>query len=105
MKLNGGYCRRLLILATLCFARDVRGQTLTGAIVGHVADLQQATIGGSSLILHSIERDFDRQTNSNADGEFSFPLVPPGKITLTAEKSGFASITVSVEVVMATPIG
>jgi hypothetical protein len=56
------------------------------------------------MILRSKEREFERQTNTNAQGEYIFDLVPPGKFTVTDEHSGFAPSSITVEVVVATPL-
>jgi Carboxypeptidase regulatory-like domain/TonB dependent receptor-like, beta-barrel len=94
----------LFLWPFLALASDLRGQTFTGTVVGHVLDQQREWIPGVSLTLRSVERGFTRTTQSNAHGEYFFQLVPPGMFTVKAEASGFAVATVNVEVVVATPV-
>jgi hypothetical protein len=92
------------ILSFLALAPDMCAQTFTGAVVGHVVDPKRARIAGATLTLTSVDRGFIRTTQSNPEGEYLFQLVPPGRFTLKAEASGFASTTANVEVVVATPV-
>jgi len=94
----------LFLWPFLALASDLRGQTFTGTVVGHVLDQQREWIPGVSLTLRSVERGFTRTTQSNVHGEYFFQLVPPGMFTVKAEASGFAVATVNVEVVVATPV-
>jgi hypothetical protein len=91
-------------VAVLCWITAARAQTFTGAVVGHVVDVQQAAIPNASVTLKSVERGFERHATTNPQGEYAFELVPPGKFTLHAEASGFTPTTVNVEVVVATPV-
>ena len=90
--------------ALLCFLDRVHAQTFTGSVVGHVFDPQRAVIAGTHVTLHSVDRGFDRQTTTNRVGDYAFELVPPGRFTIRAEANGFAATTISVEVVVATPV-
>ena len=83
---------------------SAHAQTFTGAVVGHVFDPQHALIADARVTLHSVDRGFERHTTTNPKGEYLFPLVPPGEFTVQAEASGFATSTVNVEVVVATPV-
>lgn len=76
-------------------------QTFTGRIIGRVIDSQQAAIVGASVTLRSVERDFERQTITNSQGEYTFELMPPGEFKLTAEHSGFTPKSIEVEVTVA----
>jgi len=61
-------------------------------------------IAGAAVTMHSLDRSFERRTTTDPEGEYSFPLVPPGTFTLQAEADGFSVSTVTVEVVIATPV-
>jgi hypothetical protein len=67
-------------------------------------DPQRAVIGKAAVILQSVDRGFERRTSTNAEGDYAFELVPPGRYTVRAEASGFAATTVKIEVVVATPV-
>src|SRR5690242_17079315 len=81
-----------------------RAQSFTGAVVGLVVDSQRAVVPNASVTLRSVERGFERHATTNPQGEYAFELVPPGRFTIRIEASGFATTTVNVEVVVATPI-
>lgn len=91
-------------LLVVCSALTASAQTFTGAVIGRVVDVQQAAIPNASLTLKSVERGFERQATTNPQGEYAFELVPPGKFTVRADASGFASSSANVEVVVATPV-
>src|ERR1700746_669014 len=90
--------------AVLCSTVTANGQTFTGAVVGRVVDSKHSAVAGASMTLRSLERDFERHTVANAQGEYEFELVPPGRFSVRAESSGFAPTMVNVEVVVATPV-
>lgn len=79
-------------------------QTFTGRIIGRVVDSQQAGITGASVTLRSVEREFERHTATNSQGEYTFELVPPGKFRVTAESSGFAPAAVDLEAAVAASV-
>ena len=94
----------VLLFWGVVFPSILRAQTFTGTVVGHVVDPLQRVVGSASVTLRSAEREFERFTTTNANGEFAFQLVPPGKFTVRAVASGFEVATVRVEVVVATPV-
>lgn len=92
-------CSVLLLLIAATW-----GQSFTGAVFGRVLDPQRAGIPNAAVTLHSLEQGFDRNTTTNLQGEYYFPLVPPGRFVVRAEANDFAASTVNVEVVVATPV-
>jgi len=91
-------------MAVLCLTTTVLAQTFTGTVTGRAVDSQKMAIAGASIVLRSLERDFERHTTSGANGDYTFELVPPGKFSVVAEANGFAPARVSVEVVVATTV-
>ena len=91
-------------MALMCAVLAARAQTFTGAVVGRVVDPQQVSISNASITLRSVEREFERHAMTNPQGEYAFELVPPGRFTVLATASGFASTTANVEVVVAAPV-
>ena len=79
------------------FGSNALAQTFTGRITGRVTDSQRAAVVGASATLRSIERNFERHTITNSQGEYAFELVPPGKFKIAIESSGFALTTIEVE--------
>src|SRR6516165_8831692 len=93
-----------MLLAALLLAATARGQTFTGKIVGRVVDSQQTAIPNAGVTLRNLEREFKRHTVANAQGEYTFELVPPGTYTVLMDHEGFAPTAVNVEVVVATTV-
>src|SRR5215470_10124446 len=94
----------LLLFSAFQLTLIAHAQTFTGRVVGSVVDSQQAAVPNASLTLRSLERQFERHTTANAQGEYAFELVPPGTFGLLTEYSGFAPTTINVEVVVATSV-
>ena len=94
----------LLLFSVLLIALTARAQTFTGAVFGRVLDPQRAGVAKADVTLHSVDQGFDRRITTNPQGEYYFPLVPPGKFVIRAEAHDFATSTVNVEVVVATPV-
>lgn len=94
----------LALLLALVPALTARAQTFSGTIVGRVVDERQDAIPNASVTLRSPGKEFERQTTANAQGEYTFELVPPGTYQLLLEHAGFAPTAIHVEVVVATPL-
>jgi hypothetical protein len=94
----------LLLLSALELAPIGHAQTFTGRVVGRIVDSQQTAVPNASVTLRSLEREFERHTTANLQGEYTFELVPPGTFRLLVKYAGFASTTMNVEVVVATSV-
>lgn len=93
-----------ILVVIFCCGPWARAQTFTGTIFGRVVDSQHAVVPSTSITLHSLERDFERRTAPNVEGEYTFELVPPGTFALQFAADGFATTTVTVEVAVASPV-
>jgi len=94
----------LALLLALPPALTARAQTFSGTIAGRVVDERQDAIPNASVTLRSPGKEFEQQTTANAQGEYTFELVPPGTYQLLLEHAGFAPTVINVEVVVATPL-
>ena len=94
----------LALLLALLPASTARAQTFSGTIVGRVVDERQDAIPNASVTLRSSEKEFERQTTTNAQGEYTFELVPPGTYQVLVVHAGFAPTAIHVEVVVATTV-
>ena len=92
------------LVALLLFPRSDPGQTFAGTVTGHIVDAQQNPIPGATVTLQSSENESERHTTSNAQGGYTFDLVPPGRFIVQAVHSGFSPTTLSLEVVVATSV-
>ena len=65
----------------------------TTLLRGNVTDPQGATIPEAVVKLVDAQTGSVRQTLTNATGEYQFVQLTPGTYSVTAEKTGFATIT------------
>jgi len=83
----------LLCLFSLPVATNAQESTVSG-IVGQVTDPTQAAIAGAIVHVINVDTNAERVTESNAQGEFSVPNLPPARYKITVEKPGFATAVV-----------
>ena len=95
-------CRRfsfLLFLAVASLSITValpvaHGQTLasTASFSGSVSDSSGARVRNANVTLSSPEKGITRAFKTDAEGNFSFALLPASTYTLTVEASGFKTV-------------
>ena len=73
----------------LALAFPARAQNITGTVAGRVTDPGGAVIAGAALTLVNVETNLTVPGKSNAEGDFVFPLLQPGRYQLSAEMNGF----------------
>ncbi len=81
----------LLIALVLLAAPTLlaQGQAVSARLSGTVTDSAGAVIPGASVSLSNSATGLNRQFTTSESGQYSFPLIPPGKYELKAEKTGF----------------
>ncbi|HEX8289690.1 MAG TPA: TonB-dependent receptor [Pyrinomonadaceae bacterium] len=67
----------------------VSAQEVTGAITGTVLDPNGAAVRGAQVVVSSVDRGLERTYQTDDEGIFSAPLLPPGTYSLTIEAAGF----------------
>ena len=72
--------------------------TIFGGVRGIVHDSQHKPVANASLTLKSATSDWSQETQSNADGEFTFSTVPVGDYVVTVSQPGFDKIAQPVTV-------
>jgi hypothetical protein len=70
-------------------------QQATADLSGTVTDANGTAVPQANLTVTGEGTGLDRQVTSNAQGEFVFPLLPPGIYTLTVEARGFSRLRLS----------
>lgn len=86
----------LLLLAVW----ECRAQDFRGSIVGEVFDANGARVPAAKIVARSSETSFERETVSNAQGEFRLADLPAGLYRLTVTAKGFSDATADVSAVV-----
>jgi len=73
----------------------VNAQSTFGSIVGVAQDPSQATIAGATIKVRNLDENISRTAASDADGNFQFLNLKPGRYEITASVSGFADFKIS----------
>lgn len=71
---------------------------ITGDLRGTIADPTGAAVGQAKITLKSLETGETRNTELNAEGVFSFPLLRIGRYEIRAEAPGFRNAGTTAEV-------
>jgi hypothetical protein len=61
----------------------------SGSMAGTVKDSKGGVIAGANLIVTDPEKAVTKTATTGADGDFVFPLLPPGSYTLSVSAPGF----------------
>jgi hypothetical protein len=82
------------IVLALC-AGVAAAQVDVGQLGGQVKDETGAALPGATVTATSIERGFSRSTVTDTTGRFVFSQTAPGRYKVTVSLSGFATVTVT----------
>src|SRR5207245_3333450 len=77
----------LFVLCATVFAQS------SGTVTGIITDPSQASLPGVSLALTNEETGVTERAATNAQGEYTFPLLQPGRYRLSVEAKGFRPYT------------
>jgi hypothetical protein len=92
---KAGHCAQITIRVCAClvmmiaFCAVAHSQTATGQFNGHVFDQNGAVVPGAKITLLDVQTNLSRSTQTNGEGLYEFPLLPPGNYKITAAESGF----------------
>jgi Carboxypeptidase regulatory-like domain len=82
-----------LIMTVGLLPGSLAAQAVTGTILGTVTDSTGALIPGATITLTHAGTSLTRTLVSDAAGEYTAPSLPTGKYTVTAELSGFKTMS------------
>src|SRR5215831_407554 len=74
-----------------------QSQATTGVIQGTITDPTGAAVPGAKVEAKNLDTNFTRSQDSDSGGRFVFLQMPPGRYTVTASKSGFATVRANVD--------
>jgi hypothetical protein len=83
-----------MLLGVILFAeavQGIRGQSVDSSIEGTVADTSGARVPAADVRLTNARTGVVLRTQSDRDGNYAFPAVPPGVYSIEVAKTGFAT--------------
>src|SRR5215472_10742637 len=80
-----------LILLT---APTLLSQSSTATLSGTVSDSSGAVVPGARITTTNDATGLKGNATANNDGEFTIPLLPPGRYTVHAEQPGFTPMDI-----------
>jgi hypothetical protein len=80
----------LLLLMTFVMAG---AQESRGSLTGTVTDPAGAALPGATVEIRNVETNVANTATTNEEGAYSFPLLNPGRYTLTVTAQGFSNAT------------
>lgn len=84
-----------LLCLLFCIVTALRAQVASGSIAGQVTDASKAVVPKITVRLTNQGTGVERVVQSDAGGNYLFPLVAPGLYKLRAEAPGFKSFEVT----------
>src|SRR5215510_11233112 len=87
--------RSIVVILIVLFASlsgaagGAMAQTATGQITGAVKDANGAVLAKAKVKVNSAQTGFTRETTTNEEGVYVFPLLPVGVYAVTVEQQGF----------------
>jgi hypothetical protein len=92
-----------IAILLLLISQVALAQTSAGALGGRVADETGASLPGVTVTASNASTGFTRSVVTGSDGAYRFPSIPIGTYSVTADLSGFTSVTTrNVEINVAT---
>ncbi|HXN46912.1 MAG TPA: carboxypeptidase-like regulatory domain-containing protein [Bryobacteraceae bacterium] len=91
---RGAVALAIGLIATLAIFQPVaqaQTQAFSASLTGVVHDSSEAAVPGAKVTLASPEKGVTRTFTTDADGRYSFALLPPATYILTVEVTGFSS--------------
>lgn len=81
------------IWCAFCCIPEAFPQSTSGTILGRVTDPQGAVVPGASVTARNDATGFTQGAQTNEDGEYTLPILPPATYTVTVAKENFTTAT------------
>jgi hypothetical protein len=79
-------------IALLLLAGTIYAQSTTGTILGTITDASGGVLPGASVTVTNTETGIARTTNSESNGSYQVPALPPGPYRIEVTLDGFKSL-------------
>ena len=81
-----------LVVLILLAAAPSFSQATTAQLNGKITDPSGAAVPGASVTVTNVETALTRQTESNDQGNYAAPMLPPGNYRINVVKTGFKPV-------------
>ena len=81
----------VLLVLLLAVAGGINAQSASGQITGSVRDVSGAVVPNAKVSLANQDTGLSRTTRTGETGTYTFPLLPVGVYSVTAEQQGFST--------------
>ena len=88
-------CRFLFLCSLVFIASASLMADVTGSIQGYVRDSSGAVISGARVTVTETATNFQRETNTDTQGAYTFLALPPGHYKIDATITGFRQATLN----------
>ena len=85
--------RYIVSLLILSLSPSLFGQAVNATLLGTITDSTGATVGGAKVTATETATGLIHESVTNESGNYTFPDMPPGKYSVTAEAKGFKKAT------------
>jgi len=82
----------LAAILVLAVSGTAWSQTVQGVITGTITDPTGAVVPNATVTITNIGTNISQKTTTNGEGEYRFPLVPPGAYTIEVKAANFAEV-------------
>src|SRR4029453_13041899 len=82
----------LLLTLLLILAQMLPAETISGANSGRITDAHGAAVAQASVTAVNQDQNIKERTTANVEGQFVFPILLPGRYTITVEAQNFKTL-------------
>jgi hypothetical protein len=79
------------LFLTLLLVASASAQEFRGSIGGRILDPNGAVLPGATVTARNVSTNAETKVQSGDDGSYNFPLLQPGRYTLSASMNGFST--------------
>lgn len=91
--IRGALLTGIVVVALL--VASATAQVITGDVLGTVSDSTGAIVSGATVTMTNVATSVTRTITTEANGEYTFNLVPPGQYSIAVKAQGFKTQTMT----------
>src|SRR3974390_331956 len=92
---KGFHGMKSVVIVALCSALTALAQVSSSTLTGHVTNRWKQPVAGAGVTVKSGSNSFARSAVSDGSGIYSLVDIPPGAYSVSIERHGYRSVTIS----------